>query len=668
MGLERLKVIRKLNTEKPGFINRDLYRLLFSHELYVSAYENIKSNTGALTPAADPETLQGFSVDRIQNIINKMKDESWQPKNARLVMIPKPGKSTLRPLGIQGPDDKIVQEVVRLILNSIYECQFLKCSFGFRPNIGTHGALKEIDETFDGLLLAIEGDIKSCFPSICHQKLLEILAVKIDDPRFLGVIRKMLKAGYWIQHSGLIEKPLLGTPQGSIVSPLLSNIYLHELDVWIAKWHKDNISTDQPVLRRSPERKTLNAAIRRMERTNNQTPGTHPGSEFRKLKLEALKFPYYLDETRKKRLVYVRYADDFIIGLMASMETAQRLKQELSEFLMENLALTLSEEKTKITKLTEEPALFLGYNVQLSSNTRIKIIRIKGKTPFHKRTTGRFVKLKIPMQRVIERLYQRGYCDASGFPLSFKQYTAYDDADIVNHFNSVYRGIAGFYSGSEETNPKNRIRYILKFSCAKTLAHKHKTTINKIFEKHGPKLTIKSESINAKTSIVTERSISFTSASQIPQGWQVLRKHTDPFNIMLGKYSRTKLFSTCYICGSSDTINQHHIKSIKGIKPLTFDQLHGYINRKQIPLCRQHHEDVTHGRYDGIPLKELIERIETIRTEKGNGIIQKPTITTENKIYEKSTGTKTTGSNNKRNIQWQCSIDRENRSYTRRQK
>jgi hypothetical protein len=462
---------------------------------------------------------------------------------------------------------------------------------------------------------------------------LELLAKKIDDQRFLGLIRKMLKAGYWNQQSGLVEKPLIGTPQGSIVSPILSNIYLHELDLWIKCWQEANIPNWQPPLRKTPEAIATESAIRTMQRVNARKPGTYTGDDIRRRKLEGLRFPHYLDESRKKRLVYVRYADDFIVGLMFSMETVQRFKKELAEFLDKTLALTLSEEKTKITDLTSEPALFLGYHVQLDKKAKIKIIRINGKTPFHKRTTGRFVRLKVPIKRVIDRLYQRGYCNSEGYPLSFKKYTPYDDADIVNHFNSVYRGLLSFYSGAPETNSKYRIRYILKFSCAKTLAQKHKSTINKIFKKHGKSLTITGQKVNPKTLEKTDRTISFISFSDVPTGWQVSSKHIDPFKIMLGKYSRTKLFSTCYICGSSDTINQHHIKSIKGIKPLTFAQLHGYINRKQIPLCRKHHDDVTNGKYDGIPLKELIERIETTRTETGNVLLQKPINTTENKKY-----------------------------------
>ena len=206
-----------------------------------------------------------------------MKNESWQPKNARLVMIPKPGKSVLRPLGIQAPDDKIVQEVLRLILNSIYEPCFLSSSYGFRPNIGTHQALKKINDTFDGLLYAVEGDIKACFSSICHEKLLELLAKKIDDQRFLGLIRKMLKAGYWNQQSGLVEKPLIRTPQGSIVSPILSNIYLHELDLWIKCWQEANIPNWQPPLRKTPEAIATESAIRTMQRVNARKPGTATG-------------------------------------------------------------------------------------------------------------------------------------------------------------------------------------------------------------------------------------------------------------------------------------------------------------------------------------------------------------------------------------------------------
>lgn len=611
MGLDRLKIITTLNDTNKDFINHDLYRLLYNKQLYVIAYENIKGNKGALTPGADlDESLQGFSEKRIDKLILQMRSQSWQPKLARQILIPKPGKTTLRPLGIQGPEDKIVQEVVRMILNAIYNNnRFDTNSYGFRPNLGCHDALKHIKENFDGLTYCIEGDIQAFFPSVCHQTLIKLLRKKIQDQRFLDIIFKMLRAGYWSQNDGTIEKPDVGTPQGSIVSPILSNIYLNELDGWIRKWTNDNIKTSHKLIQSSAS-KLLRSQVERLESKQILNPTREIGEMIRKAKLDKLKIDPYDDSIRKQRLVYVRYADDFIIGLFGHKDLAIRLKQDITEFLEAELKLTLSQEKTKITDLRTEKAIFLGHEIYISSSVKTTIIRQHGKTPFHRRTTGKFVKVEIPTDRVIQKLYLKGFCTQTGYPISAGRLTVYDDEDIVKYFNTVLIGYLNYYSGTTKTNAKSRIRYIMRFSCAKTLAHKHKSSMAKMFVKYGPFLTIKQElppdgkSKKLKFKIISMRPSKVLEKPRFQTG----QNFKDPFKIYLGKYTRSKLFSPCSICGSVDNIEMHHLNSLKNIRPKTFDQLHGYLKRKQIPLCAKHHRDVTYGRYDGFPLDELLKR------------------------------------------------------------
>lgn len=610
MGIERLRIIASLNDKDKNFINHDLYRLLYDKELYVTAYENIKGNKGALTPGAEPNTLQGFSLEKIENLILQMRTQTWQPKAARQILIPKPGKITLRPLGIQGPEDKIVQEIVRMILEAIYENSFDRNSFGFRPNIGCHNALKYINQEFDGLYLAIEGDIQSFFPTVCHEILIKILSRRIKDQRFLDIIFKMLRAEIWKQNDGKFEKPDVGTPQGSIVSPMLSNIYLNELDIWIRKWINQNCENEHHLIK-SDSVKKFNSILKRLEKEQrNNSSDKNLGNEIRKIKFERLKSgPYYDDSQKKERLVYVRYADDFIIGMNGSQEKAERLKLNLTEFLKNELELTLSQEKTKITDIRETPAIFLGHEVYINKSEKIKIIRPQGRTPYHRRTTGGFVKIEIPIQRVIDKLHLKGFCTKLGYPISNGRLTVYDDADIVLHYNMVLNGYLNFYSGTTKSNPKYRLLYIMKYSCAKTLAHKHKSTISKIFSKHGKHLTIKiniPSSNPSKTPIVKKVSLIPSAIMKRPK-FQLGETFEDPYNIYLKKYTKSNLFSKCLICGSPDNIEMHHVKSIKNIQPKTFDQIHGYVKRKQIPLCVKHHKDVTYGRYDGISFNELLK-------------------------------------------------------------
>ena len=224
----RLNRIRKLNADRKEFVNKDVYKLLIKEESLVAGYELIKSNKGATTPALGKSSLDAFSVKRLYKLIDLLKTESWNPSPARRIYIPKPGKAEKRPLGIQGPEEKIVQSTMTFILDAIYEPVFLQQSFGFRPKRGVHNALIKIEENYDGMTFAIEGDIKGMYDNVNHHILIKLLKKRIDDPRFIRLVWKFLRAGY--MEVDQLKIPEVGTPQGSIVSPILANIYLHELD------------------------------------------------------------------------------------------------------------------------------------------------------------------------------------------------------------------------------------------------------------------------------------------------------------------------------------------------------------------------------------------------------------------------------------------------------
>ena len=205
----------------------ELYRQMFNKSLYLLAYGNISSNQGAMTPGACDETVDGMSEAKIEAIIEQMRGEQYRFAPVRRVYIPKKN-GKLRPLGLPSWSDKLAGEVVRLLLEAYYEPSFSDHSHGFRKGRGCHTALREVQNTWTGTVWFIEGDISDCFGSFDHEILLGILAEKIRDNRFLRLIRNMLKAGYledWQYHD-----TLSGTPQGNVVSPLLSNIYLNKLD------------------------------------------------------------------------------------------------------------------------------------------------------------------------------------------------------------------------------------------------------------------------------------------------------------------------------------------------------------------------------------------------------------------------------------------------------
>jgi group II intron reverse transcriptase/maturase len=293
-----------------------LYRVLFNQEMYYAAYQRINAKVGNMTPGTDGTTIDSMSLARIDNLIGALKDETYQPQPARRVYIPKKnGKK--RPLGIPSVDDKLVQEVIRMLLEAIFEGQFENCSHGFRPSRSCHTALTQVQNRFTGAKWFIEGDIKGFFDNIQHHVLIEVLRKRISDERFLRLIRKFLNAGYiedWKFH-----KTFSGTPQGGLISPILANIYLDQLDKYveqyIASFDTGKRRTSNPAyFKLKTERCTL------IRRINN---GKH--DELKLVRLQRIK--EIEAETRLvsstnemdigyKRLKYVRYADDFLIGVI----------------------------------------------------------------------------------------------------------------------------------------------------------------------------------------------------------------------------------------------------------------------------------------------------------------------------------------------------------------
>ena len=213
-----------------GLPCNELYRQLFNPQLYLLAYGRVYSNQGAMTPGVTQETADGMSMEKIGAIIDAMRHERYRFSPVRRIHIPKKN-GKLRPLGLPSWSDKLVGEVVRLLLEAYYEPQFSDRSHGFRPGRGCHTALREVANTWTGTTWFVEADMADCFGSFDHEIMVEILSEKIHDGRFLRLIKQMLQAGYledWRWNA-----TLSGVPQGGVVSPILSNIYLHKLDEFV---------------------------------------------------------------------------------------------------------------------------------------------------------------------------------------------------------------------------------------------------------------------------------------------------------------------------------------------------------------------------------------------------------------------------------------------------
>ena len=465
--------------------NRDevftrLYRYLLRPDLYYLAYKKLYANNGAATEGVDSDTADGFSEEKILNIIKTLADESYSPKPARRMYIQK-ANGKMRPLGIPTFTDKLVQEVLRMILEAVYEPNFLDCSHGFRPKRSCHTALKNLKQHFNGIRWFVEGDIKGCFDNIDHAVLVGIIGSKIKDARLIKLIYKFLKAGY--MENWQYNKTYSGTPQGGIVSPLFANIYLHELDKFVTKMAKD---FDRPREQQLTDEYT---AIARQLRSIRYKLKTAQGEEraelvslIKPLRRDLLKTP--CTSQTDKKIHYIRYADDFIIGVKGSKEDCQEIKLQLSEFISRNLKMELSEEKTLITH-SNTYARFLSYDIRVRRNSKIKH---GGPTHCTKRTLNNMVELCVPFDdKIMKFLFEKSIIkqvNGQIKPIHRSTLLHATELEVVSTYNAELRGICNYYNMASNFNGLKYFAYLMEYSCLKTLAAKHDSTIAKTIEKY----------------------------------------------------------------------------------------------------------------------------------------------------------------------------------------
>lgn len=604
-ALARLEALRRHNADS-GWVNRDLYRLLYRPDLYELAYEKIKSKPGNMTPGSDGRTLDGYSHQVISDLIGSLRDESFQFQPVQRTYVPK-SNGKQRPLGIPSPRDKVVQEAMRLILEAIYDSPhgsyFLNSSHGFRPHRGCHTALREFSNQWTGVIWILEGDIRGCFDEIDHHVLVQLLGRKISDGRFLNLIWKALRAGYlWGKER---RDSLVGTPQGSILSPILANVYLHELDTFVQRLRgryekgqqrRRNLEYDRVQKQRSYWlRKTAGARtphVKKLTQHLRSLPSGDPHD------------PNYV------RIRYLRYADDWIVGVIGPRHLTETIRDEIQHFLKEHLKLELSQEKTRITHAKTEEAVFLGARLSVGKARRaqaeIKTQRSAGGRSFKRRVTGWIPILKAPTTQLVQRLHQRGFCDTSGFPISQKKWVLLDADQIMRLYNSILRGLLNYYRFVDNFASLCRIQYILRYSLAKTLAHKYRCSMRRIFRRHGHNLRFEWQLRDGK-----RKSVKFAEHTD----WTIRKdafsaKPTDPDRLAwhAGLRTRSKLGFPCLICGTHDNVEMHHVRHVQKMgarKPKGFQAVMRALNRKQIPVCNCCHLKIHNGEYDGIRLQDL---------------------------------------------------------------
>jgi group II intron reverse transcriptase/maturase len=578
-----------------GLHLEDVYRRLYNPDLYLKAYGRISRNAGALTKGITDDTVDGMSLGTIKTLIEAIRQERYRWTPVRRILIPK-SNGKMRPLGIPTWHDKLLQEVVRSLLEAYYEPQFNIHSHGFRPGLGCDTALQDISQTWRGTKWFIEGDIKGCFDNIDHEVLLSILGEKIHDNRFLRLIENMLKAGY--SEEWQVKPTLSGTPQGGIISPLLANIYLDRLDQHVEE-------TFSPAYNRG-KAKRLNPDYVRIckQRSLAKQKGDlatyrELGRTLSKMQTQVVYDPGY------RRLKYVRYADDFLLGFHGPESEAEMIKDRIGDFLRDHLKLELSPEKTLITPATER-ARFLGYEITTWSKCRSDSVDTS------LRGNAGSIKLMIPAKVVVElsSLYK-----AKGRPKAKYDHRFDDDFTVIATYGAVYRGYVQYYKRASNLGWFGHLHWAMYWSLLRTLAGIHKKTANSMRSKYAAthimwdelrgrfvaKRVLKMVRTDPKTgreytALFGEPSLQRDKFALIQDG-PLQRHHVGGRNELVARL----LANYCEVCGSDDRINVHHMRKLKDLKvpgrrvPPIWKQIMAARKRKTLVVCHPCHVAIHNG-------------------------------------------------------------------------
>ena len=499
--MKQLLAIQELSQKYPRWKHRDIFRILNKDDIWIAAYENLKGNKSAIAFESSSETINGMSLERLQQLKKIVRTEQYKFEPVKLNYIPKTN-GRIRPLGLPTVNDKIVQEVIRIILETIYEPIFYKVSFGFRRGEGCHNALAHVESTFQGVDYVIGKDIEQPYPNIDHHSLVRCLEQRIEDSRFIRLVWKVLKCG--VLNQEILEFSRKGVPQGSIVSPILTSIYYHELDRFV---HSLKEQYETPESKRTKPKSLADKRLEHQIQKISEIMRNHePQSQQRKSlakELKALRKNFLQTLSLKDktiRIEYVRYADDWMVGISGDRKLTVHFKQKLSCFMKNDLGQKLRPEKTKITNLRKGNAQFLGYQIFLP---RIKpILMSKGKGAQIVQRGQPQLRFDIPVTKVVKRYIDLGYLrylQNQVRPISRGSYTVLEDHVIVSHYRNIWLDLLNYYSGCTNRRRLQYFHYLLHMSCSMTLAHRHRISSSKVLSKYGKWLTVKLPQKDGKT-------------------------------------------------------------------------------------------------------------------------------------------------------------------------
>jgi retron-type reverse transcriptase len=713
----------------------NLLSLLAKVPLLLLAYSEIKGNKGATTVAAqlsiksinnlDPEARDyinkvakcpdGMSLEIFEETSKLILKGNYPWGASRRIYIPKPGTTALRPLTIPPFMDKVVQTAIKMLLETIYEPWFdkLNCSFGFRSGKGCHDAIYRLTRPHTiGMTLALEADIEGAYPNVDRDILISTLGERIHDKKFLKLLSHRMNLETLDSKTNKYSQEEKGIPQGGTDSPYLWNIYFHKFDIWINQYLSDFqkdinsktlirknqitknrkaktlIKGSSPQIKQVEQAKIKLKKIIQRERSNkNKTYRYHLYKKLRLINHKRRKLPSFDGNTNPFKYTYTRYADDFVILINGSKLHLAKIKKAISQWLLTNLGATLSELKSLITDLRDNPAHFLGFELQTFHNRKIikKLMPIKlkgggvGKIKTLVKVSGYQVNSSPDRKRLINRFHMKGYSDKNGFPICITWLSCLQAFIIIERFNAVIRGFANYYTEfSYSPSLINRWVYILRYSCLKTLAAKYHSSIrnivkqyatsskeygktikipvtiqidNKTYIKYWSLLTYKKakeDALKLKRSHNIQKTFDEIEKNKIPiKDYKSYKRGVPPLNDenwiekinWINIRTQASFELPCAICGSSEEIEMHHIKHVRKNKfsmidnQLTFAKMMFLRNRKQIPVCKECHKEIHAGDYQGANLNTFSIYRGTVSATKGNKLFDNNIINSENFIH-----------------------------------
>tara|TARA_B110000305_G_scaffold213426_1_gene249328 strand:+ start:7108 stop:9465 length:2358 start_codon:yes stop_codon:yes gene_type:complete len=559
----------------------NLSRILSDPNFLIAAWVRIRSKRGSVTPALTAISLDGIDLNWFIITANQIRNGIIKFSPSGRKYIPKPdGKK--RPLTIPSPRDKIVQEAMRSLLAVLFENDFSNNAHGWVTGRSCHTALNQIKMDFAQDNWYVEGDIKQQFLSLDHTILIKLLETRIEDQAFIDLVYKYLKVGYGTSPKH-IEPMKMGTMQGGTLSSILANIYMMPFDDWI----------EETLIKKytKGKRKRANPAYSKMIRGGKVTDHSI-------LSLMA-------NDQNFIRLHYVRYADDFLLGLNGPKEFCKQIVLECKNFLFENLKLILNVEKTKVTHSQTDSAMFLGHRIHKTKLSKNKIARnAKGQvTP---RVTNTI--LDAPIDKIVENLKLKGYAKSNGNPTRNGRFINHTLHEMISHYKSVEQGILQFYClANNYGRVSARVHYILKYSCALTIASKMKLkTLRRVFNKYGRDISIKNEKGEV---IINYPVVDYKRPKGKPKianfNFTSVRDLVTIVDERM-KRGRSDLKGLRILCGSQEKIEVHHVQKLsKGPKRKDYlSTINARMNRKQIPICQKCHIKIHKGTYDGKSLRK----------------------------------------------------------------